>query len=89
MPADVASLWRKIPAFWRTITRLLCCIPLQQRAMQLNDTDDDAERIRGTQEQRILDPRPSLATRDDWLFVLSVVSFFGLLAAASWILFWP
>jgi hypothetical protein len=88
MTADVASLWHKIPAYWRTITRLLCSIPLQQRAMQLNDTDDDAERIPGTQEQRALDPRPSRATRDDWLFVLSVVSFFGLLAAASWILFW-
>jgi hypothetical protein len=55
--------------------------------MQLNETDDDAERIPGTRERRTSRPRPSLATREDWLFVLSVVSFIGLVAAAVWILF--
>jgi hypothetical protein len=55
--------------------------------MQLNDTDDNAERIPSTQERRALGLRPSLATREDWLLVLSVVWFFGLVAAAAWILF--
>jgi hypothetical protein len=55
--------------------------------MQLHDIDDDAERISGAQERRTLEPRPSLATRDDWLFVLSIVSFISLVAAAAWILF--
>jgi hypothetical protein len=55
--------------------------------MQLNDTDDDAERIACTQERRPLGSRSSLAAREDLLFVFSVVSFIGLVAAAAWILF--
>ena len=55
--------------------------------MQINDADDSAERTSCTKGPRDSKPRLGFMSREDLLFLFSVVSFFALLAAAIGIIF--